>query len=305
MKLDRSDSWWVHFLQKSPSLSTCFSPREKRTHGSVHSRYKLCEAIGEGAHSTVRVAVDRNSGQEWACKVITEEAERDCAQQQIRALKRLYHPNLLVYREHFADRDALHIITELLRGPDLLTDLLKRGRYTEDETCLVAAQLLSALAHLHDGCIVHGDVKLENVVLARNDGSLDLRLVDLGFAEDIGKPLLAHDTCGTPLYAAPELLTCKPAQTVDGGRDIWAAGVLCYALLSGRYPFFGRSLEDLYDEIVHAEPDFDNPHIWGSLSQAAKSVVKGMLTRDALKRPSAKQLLSYPWFRGSRFMGSA
>jgi serine/threonine protein kinase len=204
------------------------------------------------------------------------------------------HPSIVRYREHFDTIDALYIITELLRGPDLLSDILHRRSYSEEAARAVLTQLLSGLSHLHRKGIVHRDVKLENIVLVdEEEGSLAVRIIDFGLAEQsTDAKKLFNDCCGTPLYAAPELL--RPEAVHGEGVDIWAAGVVLYALLSGNFPFFGQSLENLQCAILRGDVDFTCP-VWKTRTAGAKSLVRWMLTLDPGTRPSAEVLLRHPW----------
>lgn len=127
---------------------------------SFKKKYKLGGVLGEGSCGVVHVAVDLVDGKEWACKIITKETERRLAREEIRLLQRLSHPNVLQYREHFDKRSKLCIVTELLRGQDLFSDIEERGSYTEEQSRVIMKQLLEGIAHMHSRNIVHRDLVL-------------------------------------------------------------------------------------------------------------------------------------------------
>eukprot|EP00873_Tetraselmis_striata_P040972 jgi/Tetstr1/461236/TSEL_006366.t1 len=260
---------------------------------SFKKKYKLGGVLGEGSCGVVHVAVDLVDGKEWACKIITKETERRLAREEIRLLQRLSHPNVLQYREHFDKRSKLCIVTELLRGQDLFSDIEERGSYTEEQSRVIMKQLLEGIAHMHSRNIVHRDLKLENVMLRNKDGSLDLCIVDFGFAEELEDetPRVA-DRRGSLDYASPEVLSSEAAPGCSG--DVWSAGVMFYALLSKTFPFFGKTVGETRRSIQRAAVSFQDP-VWDTRSEAAKDMVQAMLVRDAAKRPTARQLLSHPW----------
>merc|ERR1719299_73585 len=102
------------------------------------------------------------------------------------------------------------------------------------------------MKYLHDGLIMHGDVKLENLLL--DDDHERVKIIDFGFSTIVkpGKKLKIF--CGTPSYMSPEIVARKEYSGMCA--DIWAMGVLVYALLCGCFPFKGQNDRDLYRKIV-------------------------------------------------------
>jgi len=108
-------------------------------------------------------------------------------------------------------------------------------------------QLIEALVYLKNNLIVHRDLKLANLFVARNG---DLKLGDFGLAAKLDNlHQKRRSICGTPNYIAPEILKGKghsfPA-------DVWAIGVLMYALLVGRPPFETRNISLTYKRIENS-----------------------------------------------------
>mmetsp|Transcript_40957 Transcript_40957/g.73603 ORF Transcript_40957/g.73603 Transcript_40957/m.73603 type:complete len:316 (-) Transcript_40957:295-1242(-) len=273
------------------------------TQSIIEQRYILGEVLGYGNFATVRVAVDRETGKEWACKTVTEVTEMDMLLREVRLLEQLNHPNILSYREHVIENKELYIITELLHGSDLLTALLARGSYTEDDARHCTKQLLSALAYMSERGIVHRDLKLENIVLSDAMDFTTLKIIDFGLGDQLTKKKLhLTQACGTPLFAAPEVISERPVYGTS--CDVWAVGVALFALLSGDYPYMGTSLPDLLRRIKSAPVRFSDP-VWEITSPEAKDFVHWLLTKSATSRPTASQALTHRWLADDSSTGSS
>jgi CRP-like cAMP-binding protein len=140
--------------------------------------------------------------------------------------------------------------------------------------------------------IVHRDLKPENVLCATKE-ALDVKIADFGLSKiiDTENPQVLQTCCGTPSYAAPELLLCEG---YNAPVDLWAVGVILYTLLSGCLPFFGETHSELFERILAGAYAFPDPE-WTNVSSAAKSLVTALLTADPKKRLTAEQALHHPW----------
>ena len=118
----------------------------------------------------------------------------------------------------YAEGEALH--AHLKAQPD--------RKMPEDKIKIVMRQLIGAIAYLHENQITHRDIKLDNIIIDKRGC---IKLIDFGFC------CVAHDDtlltmyCGTPSYMSPEIAMKKPYYGQP--TDIWASGILCYALLCG------------------------------------------------------------------------
>ena len=151
------------------------------------------EIVGEGSFGAVHIAFSRTSGSAFAVKQFTEPQSKECE-----FMRDLRHPRLVRYFDH----GEKFLVTEFLAGGELLSRLLKRGKYSEEKARLATWQVLDALHYLHGKGIAHCDIKLENILLksARND--IDIKLCDFGLAQryPIAK---CGPVAATPEYAAP------------------------------------------------------------------------------------------------------
>lgn len=140
---------------------------------------------------------------------------------------------------------------EYVSGGELFDYIVAHQRVKEKEARRLFRQLLSAVQYCHVHWTCHRDLKPENVLL---DENLDVKLVDFGFAT-IARPGHAMSTyCGSPAYAAPEMVT---AQRYSGPEaDIWSMGVILFTLLAGYLPFDDDNPNRLYRRITRASYTF-------------------------------------------------
>nr|XP_044624077.1 MAP/microtubule affinity-regulating kinase 3-like [Equus asinus] len=152
-------------------------------------------------------------------------------------LARLRHPHILRLVEVIESEETLFIISEYVRGGNLLDHLMKHGPLTEEEARGWFRQLVSALQYCHRRGVIHRDLKPENVLL---DPAGSAKLADFGFCSlDPGGPLSTF--CGTPGYMAPEVMRLQPY--AGPPADVWSLGVLLHAMLAGSLPFWGEDFD--------------------------------------------------------------
>jgi len=211
-------------------------------------------------------------------------------------MEQLSHPNCVRLFEHFDDETMLYLVLELAAGGELFDSIINKGHYSEIEAAHAVRQMALALAYLAEKKIVHRDVKPENLIYASNEPDAVIKLTDYGLAKNISafdsdSPL--NDACGTPGYVAPELLLEQPYGTKV---DVWAMGVILYILLCGYPPFHEDTgnQSKLFRKIKNAQFEFHSPW-WDNVSQAAKDLVRKLLTLDPSNRPTAAEVLLEPW----------
>lgn len=280
------------------SISRNFRPFQ-----SCYQRSRIC---GVGSSAVVWVVSELATGHAYACKVIDrgEQAADNRANAagpvpghtELKILQQLgHHSDILGCREYFVEESRVYMIMELVDGTDLLSLVLERGSFPEEDAKSVFRKLLSALGHLHSLGIAHRDVKLENLVVSSSDDITSVKLIDFGLAGQVtsANPYLTA-RCGTPAYAAPEVLRRTPKY--DTRCDLWSAGTALYTLLCGEPPFTANNLAELVVHIRKAAPSYNDP-AWALVSPDAIDLVKGLLTADLDKRLSLRQALEHPWLK--------
>jgi MAP/microtubule affinity-regulating kinase len=141
--------------------------------------------------------------------------------------------------------------------------------------------------------IAHRDVKLENIIIDQND---NIKLIDFGFSCFSKPEEKLKVFCGTPSYMSPEIVSRR--EYYGPPTDIWATGILLYAMLCGKFPFKGKDTKDLYKTIakgIYQIPESIegiNP-----VSREVRQILMKMLVVNPLGRFTASQLLSDPYFK--------
>ena len=124
-----------------------------------------------------------------------------------------------------------------------------------------------------------------------------LKIADFGLAAVASQPTLSTP-CGTPSYAAPEILnSCPYGKAVD----MWALGVVSYCLLGGYLPFDEEDIGDLFSSIKRGEYEFDEEH-WGAVSTEAKNFISSLLRVNPKQRMTAHEALDHPWVSNISFI---
>lgn len=139
---------------------------------------------------------------------------------------------------------------------------------------------------MHQIGIVHRDLKPENLLL---DYRKNLRIVDFGLSNTYKKNEKLKTPCGSPCYAAPEMLNGQPYEGLK--IDIWSSGVILFAMLCGCMPFEDNDNTSLlYKKILKGDYK-----VRESLSEPAKDLIKKILCVDVNKRLTIEQIRSHPW----------
>jgi serine/threonine protein kinase len=197
---------------------------------------------------------------------------------------------------------------ELCAGGDLLTYVRRRGCLKEDVAREMFRQACAAIGYCHRKGIVHRDVKLDNMLLDIGEGDqskVTLKLCDFGVSRLLTDPLndVMTEQCGTPAYIAPEiLLGCQPGGMGYCGfsPDVWSLGVCLYAMLFGTVPFKANNMQDLHAIIVKAKYSLKKKQRKEELSKDLKSLIRGLLEPDPIKRLTMSQVMKHPWVTSNR-----
>jgi len=185
-------------------------------------------------------------------------------------------------------------------GGELFDHILAHRYLKEKDAAKLFAQLISGVHYLHQKKIVHRDLKLENLLL---DKHRNVIITDFGFANrfEHKQDDLMATSCGSPCYAAPELVISEGLY-VGSAVDIWSCGVILYAMLSGYLPFDddpanpdGDNINLLYRYIVNTPLTFPE-----YLSIEARDLLSRMLVPDPLSRCDLESIMGHPWLKDCR-----
>jgi calcium/calmodulin-dependent protein kinase I len=238
------------------------------------------------------MGTDNKTGERVAIKMVNKEVveKEDSLQSEINILAMVDHPNVVKMHAMFDTPTHLLIVMELMEGGELYDEINARSVFTEQEAATIIRQLLSALSYLHARNIVHRDLKLENLLLARK-GDLTIKLADFGLSKLFNGTSM-YTACGTPFYVAPDILMASDDSGYGPAVDMWAVGILLYILLSGRLPFAGETDEELFENIIQAKLVFKSPQ-FDVVSAQAKDFISHLLTAEPEDRMSADEALEH------------
>lgn len=127
--------------------------------------------------------------------------------------------------------------------------MTERGTFSEEEAAYLIKQVLEGVAYLHTKGIVHGDLKLENILLEGNMPCVTVKIADFGLSKVFSSSPTRTTVCGSPLYMAPELLTLDQKSELAPAVDVWSVGVILFILLAGYAPFGAAPLHLRYSRI--------------------------------------------------------
>lgn len=232
--------------------------------GTTLGNYKILEKLGAGGQGTVYKAVDSKLGRTVVIKVLPEELTAKVAnlkrfEREARLASALDHPNICTIFDLNVIDDVHFIAMQYVPGRNVRQ--LVNGRPLDLSSALsITLQVADALAAAHSQGIIHRDIKAGNVMV-NNQGQV--KVLDFGLAklldEDAARTSGIHHTeltevgvpYGTATYAAPEQAR---GDRVDSRADTFSTGVLLYEMLTGTWPFRGKTAVDVRHAVLHEEP---------------------------------------------------
>uniref|UniRef100_A0AAR2JUC7 Maternal embryonic leucine zipper kinase n=1 Tax=Pygocentrus nattereri TaxID=42514 RepID=A0AAR2JUC7_PYGNA len=252
--------------------------------------YEVYETIGSGGFAKVKLGRHILTGEKVAIKIMEKKDLGDDlprVKTEIEAMKNLSHQHVCRLYHVIETNSKIYMVLEYCPGGELFDYIVAKDRLSEEETRVFFRQIVSALAYVHSQGYAHRDLKPENLLI---DEDHNLKLIDFGLCAKpkggLGYELMT--CCGSPAYAAPELIQGK--SYIGSEADVWSMGVLLFALLCGYLPFDDDNCMVLYRKITKGH--YDNPR-W--LSPGSVLLLNQMMQVEPKRRLTVRQLLDHPW----------
>ncbi|KXN86595.1 Serine/threonine-protein kinase HSL1 [Leucoagaricus sp. SymC.cos] len=284
------------------------SQQQKFQDPKMIGQWKVGRTIGRGCSGRVRIARHSKTGQYAAIKIISkssltashvslnrlaEEVEREklAVEREIVVMKLIDHPNIMHLYDVWETSSHLYLILEYIQGGELFEHLCKHGPLSITETLKYFHQIIGAVDYFHRFNVAHRDLKPENILL---DHNFNIKIADFGMAawqiNASGTADLMKTSCGSPHYAAPEIIRGEPY--MGSAADIWSCGVILYAMLTAQLPFDDDNLPELLDKVTTGKytiPSFVDP--------LAHNLIRRMLAVNVKKRITMSEIFTHPFFR--------
>lgn len=294
--------------QVSTTSTISASNAKRKTHIGP---WQLGKTLGKGATGRVRIARHAHTGQIAAVKIVSKKSaamvqsasmarmDRDKnlvgngrvtrtmpfgIEREIVIMKLIEHPHIISLYDIWENRGELYLVLEYVEGGELFDYVSCNGALPESEAVRLFRQIVAGLAYCHRFDICHRDLKPENILL---DHDRNIKLADFGMAALQPKGELLTTSCGSPHYAAPEIIQGQRYQGATA--DIWSVGIILFAMLNGFLPFDGGDLPSTL-RLVKKGEYFLPP----SLSKEATDLIQRILQRNPNNRISMADIWTHP-----------
>ena len=257
--------------------------------------FKLLNQLGKGKFATVSLGVHEELKEYVAIKQLKKSDLNTniLLSKEINIQKVLFHPYITKMYCVIEKEENIFIISEYCSEGDIFKTLIKseNGSFQESYSCKIFQQILSSLEYLHNNNICHRDIKLENILI---DEYGDAKLSDFGLSKKYEKNELLKTACGSPIYAAPEMLKGGPYK--GPGIDIWSLGVCLYCMVCGEFPFNEDDMKNLVYKItrgIYTLPEYVSPLF--------KDLIKKILETNPEKRITIEEIKNHEWINSFGF----
>ncbi|XDG07610.1 hypothetical protein ABKA04_007225 [Annulohypoxylon sp. FPYF3050] len=296
--------------------TSCDSQDSKAKRHKTHvGPWELGKSLGKGSAAQVRLVKHKFTQQLAAVKILSRDVHKNTQpgsiaeldiwdrsrkeyetekrmpftiEREIAIMKLIGHPNIVQLYDIWENQSEIYLVLEYVECGDFYTYLDRRGRLPEHEGIYFLRQLVSALEYVHSFNICHRDLKPENILVTRDR---QLKITDFGMSALHQSPHhLLKTSCGSPHYAAPELVRPGAWRGYRGDKaDIWSLGVIFYAAMLHALPFNDPDVPKLLKLVEKS--DYEIPE-W--VSEQLESLITYLLEPDPEKRPVAAEIWLHP-----------
>ncbi|WAR28432.1 CHK1-like protein [Mya arenaria] len=257
--------------------------------------WDFVQTLGEGAYGEVKLAVNNETQEAVAVKIINLEKmpqAEDNVRKEVCVHKMLKHESIIKFYGFRKDENIQYIFLEYASGGELFDRIEPDVGMPEVDASRYFKQLICGVEYLHERGVTHRDLKPENLLLDDFD---NLKISDFGLATVFryqGRERLLEKCCGTVPYVAPEVISRKPYHAEPA--DIWSSGIILVALLAGELP---------WDEPTYGCEEYCNwkdckitISPWNKIDTLALSLLRKVLVENASKRRTIEQIQKHQWY---------
>ncbi|GMH37912.1 hypothetical protein BSKO_05796 [Bryopsis sp. KO-2023] len=277
----------------------------ERTTGPTR-RFRLLQGstVGLDSYGTVVSAIDKVTGKYVTIKLLPKATSRgEHKRRELMNHKTLHHPHILSCKEAFVYMNRLCVVMEYCGGGTLYSKVKSSECIHEPLARWYFQQIILAVDFAHRMNTVHGNIKLENILL--DETSHVVKLIDFRCTEDSNDR--GQQIClGTMEYIAPEILSHRREHFDSMSVDIWACGVCLYQMLYGEItdpveirpnaalPSFRKIVSKAADIPTH---QFKHQRQPIEISEGCRHLVMGLLEKNPERRVTMGEIMRDEWFR--------
>ena len=248
------------------------------------TNYIFKEDIGEGNFGKVKLAIHKETGEEFAIKILNKKQiqikMKNTIFKENEIITKFNHINVIFVFAIIEDPDNYYIVMEYCKTGELFDYIVAHQYLSEEESSIFFYQLINGIEYIHSKGIAHRDLKPENLLLTENN---ILKIIDFGLSHEFDNINFLSTKCGSPSYAAPEIIK---GEKYDGFKtDIWCCGIILYAMVCGYLPFEGETNKILFKNIAEC-----NPEIPDYLSKECQELIKNILKEQPTERITIEEI---------------
>lgn len=262
--------------------------------GCIVGNYTLDILVGKGGFGKVFRGTHIETNEIAAIKFISKRSIRDLEDSdrlftEVQALRDLKHPNIITIHDVLDLPSYFCLFMEFASHGELREFVKERHRLSEPAARWYILQIMKGVLFCHQRGIVHRDLKLENILL---DSELNCKIVDFGLSSFVPRDGSVATEAGTKSYFAPEVIQRQTNEFSSFLLDVWAIGIILYAMTQGTLPF---SVADAHG--ISLLKNKSLPFIPES-SPGLKSLIYQLLEPNAGKRMMLAEQMSHSWLKG-------
>ena len=289
--------------------------------------YYLMEEIGKGASATVYLSVNEKNDEIIAIKAIpSENLKKENGlinlKRELKILHKLKHDNIVKIKDFQSTKKNNYIVIEYCNGGNLqeykrFYEKTTKSTINEFFIQKIMRQLTDGLQYMHSQNIVHRDIKLENILLNFNkfpnyaikgnvppkvnykdvtlNDSFTIKIADLGYSKELEASNMGSTILGTPQNMSPDIIVNyvgNESKKYNTSVDLWSLGTITYQLLTGKAPFIGNNVDEIFEHIMKGK--YSLPPTM-TVSVEIITFINGLLQFYPEKRLNWEQIKSHPF----------